>query len=165
MLVWSCQTSPFYMFTDTLAAKAKEMNCQDAPMYPNCGFLGLKHLQFLQAADSKKMFPDALIERQRVMSELLGHECSTFQFNVLGQKVMFTSDPKNIQAMLATKFDDFGLGAPRRNNMMPTIGDGIFVQDGKAWEHSRGLLRPTLFVIKSPISTWKSVTCRILCES
>jgi len=22
------------------------------------------------------------------------------------------------------------------------VGDGIFVQDGKAWEHSRALLRP-----------------------
>ncbi|KAK0339750.1 hypothetical protein LTR02_018279, partial [Friedmanniomyces endolithicus] len=26
--------------------------------------------------------------------------------------------------------------------MMRTLGDGIFVQDGAAWEHSRALLRP-----------------------
>ena len=45
--------------------------------------------------------------------------------------------------MLATKFDDFGLGPARRGNMMATLGDGIFVQDGKQWEHSRALLRPS----------------------
>ena len=25
---------------------------------------------------------------------------------------------------------------------LPSVGDGIFVQDGKAWEHSRAMLRP-----------------------
>ncbi len=75
------------------------------------------------------------------MSKLHGRECATFKQHMLGQEVYFTSDPKNIQALLATKFDDFGLGPARRGNMIVTLGDGIFVQDGKAWEHSRALLR------------------------
>lgn len=44
--------------------------------------------------------------------------------------------------MLATQFPDYDLGPARRGNMIRTLGDGIFVQDGKAWEHSRALLRP-----------------------
>ncbi|WPH00524.1 Hypothetical protein R9X50_00335300 [Acrodontium crateriforme] len=124
------------------AEKAKEWKCQEPPHYPDCGFLGLKHLKYMQDADKKRLFPDMMVDRQRFMSELHGRECSTFTFSVLGQKMLFTSDPKNIQAMLATKFDDFGVGESRRGNMTVSIGDGIFVQDGKAWEHSRGLLRP-----------------------
>lgn len=49
---------------------------------------------------------------------------------------------KNIQAMLTSQFNDFYLGPSRRGNMIVTLGDGIFVQDGKPWEHSRALLRP-----------------------
>lgn len=94
------------------------------------------------AADKHKLFPNMLVDRQQLMSKLHGRECSTFTFDVLGQRILFTSDPKNIQAMLATKFDDYDLGPVRRGNMIATVGDGIFVQDGQAWEHSRALLRP-----------------------
>ena len=138
-------------------AKAKELGCQDAPMFPGCGFLGLKQVKSLQEADKKKLFPDLLIEREETMSRIHGREVSTFKFQVLGQIVYFTSDPENIKAMLATQFSDYDLGSARRGNMIRTLGDGIvsvvhasvpsiankqqFVQDGKAWEHSRALLR------------------------
>jgi len=56
--------------------------------------------------------------------------------------MFFTSDPENLKAMLATQFEDFDLGPVRRGTMLPSLGDGIFVQDGKAWEHSRAMLRP-----------------------
>ena len=111
----------------------------------------------MQDADKKGLFPDMMIEREQSMSKISGRECSTFKFNVLGQTVYFTSEPENIKAMLATQFEDYDLGPARRGNMIRTLGDGIvslplkrasttsdmrqFVQDGKAWEHSRGLLR------------------------
>lgn len=37
----------------------------------------------------------------------------------------FTSDPKNIQAILATQFQDFDLGAVRAKIMGEVLGDGI----------------------------------------
>lgn len=76
------------------------------------------------------------------MSRLHGRECTTFSFNVLGTKVYFTSDPKNIQAILATQFADYDLGSTRHAIMSQTLGDGIFVQDGEKWSHSRAMLRP-----------------------
>lgn len=79
----------------------------------------------MQAADKAKKFPDLMIDRQNKMNEITGRVCSTFKFHLLGQELYFTSDPKNIQAMLATKFDDYGLGPARRNNMMASLGDGI----------------------------------------
>ena len=111
-------------------------------MYPDCGFFGLKHVRYLQEADKKKLFPNLMVDRQDHMNEVHGRVVSTFRFYVLGQTVYFTSDPKNIQAMLATQFDDYDLGPARRYNLLATLGDGIFAQDGKAWEHSRAMLRP-----------------------
>lgn len=83
-----------------------------------------------------------MLERMAEMSQKTGRLCSTWAGGMLGEKMYFTADPKNIQAMLATQFEDFCLGQGRRNNMEPTLGYGIFVQDGKAWEHSRAMLRP-----------------------
>ena len=112
------------------------------PVYPGAGFGGHKNLQMLMKADKDQLFPDLLIKRERVMSELHGREVSTFKNYILFQHVYFTSDPKNIQAMLATQFNDFGFGPARIGNMGATLGSGIFTQDGKPWEHSRALLRP-----------------------
>jgi cytochrome P450 len=109
---------------------------------PVAGFGGFKNLKELQQADKKKLFPDLLIKRERDMSALHGREVSTYKNYVMFQYVYFTSDPKNIQAMLATQFNDFCLGEARCGNMGATLGSGIFTQDGKPWEHSRALLRP-----------------------
>ncbi|KAJ6036770.1 n-alkane-inducible cytochrome P450 [Penicillium herquei] len=64
----------------------------------------------------------------------------TFQLR-LGRKLILTCEPKNFQAILATRFEDFDLGS-RNDAASPLLGDGIFASDGKIWEHSRALLRP-----------------------
>lgn len=124
------------------AAKARQLGCQEAPSFPSGGFLNLQHLKRLQAADAQLLFPDLLLERQEEMNRLHGRTCTTFKTGILGQTMMFTSDPKNIQAMLATQFNDFEIGPIRFDIMGAALGDGIFVQDGKKWEHSRAMLRP-----------------------
>jgi hypothetical protein len=60
----------------------------------------------------------------------------TFSFHVMGRKLTTTIDPENVKAVLATNFQDFGLGH-RLASMGPLLGRGIFTVDGKAWEHSR----------------------------
>lgn len=112
------------------------------PSYPVEGFAGLANLKEMQQADKDQLFPDLLIKRQREMTALHGREVTTFKSSVFFQDVYITHDPKNIQAMLATQFSDFDLGPARNGNMGATLGSGIFTQDGKAWEHSRALLRP-----------------------
>lgn len=96
----------------------------------------------LQVADRSHFFPDVLEDRFDFMTKELGRQCSTYKNYILGSTVYITCDPKNIQAMLATQFHDFELGPLRRGTMGVTLGDGIFVQDGKKWEHSRAMLRP-----------------------
>ncbi|KAJ8114336.1 hypothetical protein OPT61_g3762 [Boeremia exigua] len=67
---------------------------------------------------------------------------TTYETRILGDKVFFTSDPKNIQAMLATQFKDFELGQVRRGSFAPLLGHGIFSADGGQWERARAILRP-----------------------
>ncbi|RMD44523.1 hypothetical protein DV735_g510, partial [Chaetothyriales sp. CBS 134920] len=67
---------------------------------------------------------------------------STFGANMMGELMIFTNEPQNIQAMLVTKFPDFVLGQRRRDNSVPLLGVGIFNADGAAWEHGRALVRP-----------------------
>ncbi|KAK1505067.1 cytochrome P450 [Colletotrichum abscissum] len=63
----------------------------------------------------------------------------TLRIDILGEGYIIT-DPVNIEAILSTRFEDFGLGS-RRIGLMPLLGEGIFTQDGPAWRHSRELLR------------------------
>ena len=114
--------------TTSTTARAKELGCQDCPEYPDQGFLGLKQLSTMQEADKKQRFADMMDERAKNMQNIHGENCTTFKIHLLGQEIYFTSDPKNIQAMLAHKFDDWYLGPARRGNMIATLGDGIFVQ-------------------------------------
>ncbi|KIH89700.1 cytochrome P450 alkane hydroxylase [Sporothrix brasiliensis 5110] len=60
---------------------------------------------------------------------------------LLGARGLLTIDPANIEAVLSTRFEDFGLGL-RAPTFHPLLGSGIFTQDGLAWKTSRKLLRP-----------------------
>src|SRR4051812_259625 len=82
---------------------------------------------------------EGLPEFNRNMYKKFGN---TFKIRLLGQHSYSTVEPRNVQALLATQFKDFGLGAFRHDVFFPLLGDGIFTLDGKGWEHSRSLLRP-----------------------
>jgi cytochrome P450 len=68
---------------------------------------------------------------------------NTYSQIVLGTRVIVTREPENIKAILATKFKEFGLTYRRMNAFTPLLGHGIFTSDGKQWEASRALLRPS----------------------
>lgn len=53
-----------------------------------------------------------------------------------------TYSPANIQAILATKFNDFAFGPIRKDNLLSFLGNGIFTSEGEAWSHYRAKLRP-----------------------
>ena len=67
---------------------------------------------------------------------------STFQWSLMGDNLIFTNEPKNIQSILATSFSDFDVGETRRKVTKPFWGFGIFNADGSFWAHSRALVRP-----------------------
>lgn len=77
------------------------------------------------AAQKAGRFPAYLREREEVLSESQNRPVHTMRLSILGNEAHFTSDPKNIQALLATQFKDFGLGSARIGNFGPLMGDGI----------------------------------------
>ncbi|KAF4628259.1 hypothetical protein G7Y89_g9894 [Cudoniella acicularis] len=117
------------------AQKAKALNCQLPKQQANRLPLGIDHIQAFLAAMKNENFPNLAVE----MFSDLG---TTFEASILGGTGVFTVDEQNIQAILATQFSDFDVGESRRRNANPFVGSGVFTQDGKAWEHSRAMLRP-----------------------
>lgn len=72
----------------------------------------------------------------------LGSGSYTAELRAVGRRTIFTADPDNIKALLATQFADFGKGAIFHQEWAPFLGDSIFTTDGAQWHTSRQLLRP-----------------------
>jgi cytochrome P450 len=66
----------------------------------------------------------------------------TVEANPAGRRVVFTADPENIKAILATQFDDYGKGQPFHEEWKEFLGDSIFTTDLDMWHDSRQLIRP-----------------------
>jgi cytochrome P450 len=64
----------------------------------------------------------------------------TIKLELWGVTGYITTDPKNVETILSTKFEDYGLGS-RPIASSPFLGEGIFSQDGHAWKLSRGLIK------------------------
>jgi hypothetical protein len=109
------------------ARRARRLGCEApvrrTPKYP----LGLDLLFRLSAADKRDRVPDEILELYREV------KADTFANSFLGRRSVLTINPKNVQAILATQFHDFQLGAQRANCFMPMLGTGIFSADGKTW--------------------------------
>jgi cytochrome P450 len=66
----------------------------------------------------------------------------TVEASLGGERVIFTDDPENIKAVLATQFRDFGKGAGFHYRWREFLGDSIFTTDLDQWHASRQLIRP-----------------------
>ncbi|KAJ5357988.1 Cytochrome P450 E-class CYP52 [Penicillium brevicompactum] len=122
--------------------KARSLGCEESPLYPCQDPFGISTLLETLDAAREKLLPQLAERRVAFLSRQHDRYVSTFRMCQAGRENLFTADPKNIQAMLATQFNDFGLGDTRRNVAYPVVGSGIFTTDGESWSHSRSLLRP-----------------------
>ncbi|KAK2626072.1 hypothetical protein QTJ16_004334 [Diplocarpon rosae] len=66
----------------------------------------------------------------------------TKEAKIAGNRVIFTADPENVRAILATQFTDYGKGEPFHREWAPFLGDSIFTTDLDQWHASRQLIRP-----------------------
>jgi cytochrome P450 len=64
----------------------------------------------------------------------------THKHHGVAGEIIHTIEPRNLQAMLSLKFEDFEVGDRRRRNLKDVVGHGIFTADGKDWERSRAAL-------------------------
>ncbi|KAJ5251197.1 hypothetical protein N7489_001607 [Penicillium chrysogenum] len=124
------------------AQKARKIGCGEPPLYPSQHPFGISTLLETLDAAREKRLPQLAERRIAFLSRRHNRYVSTFRMCQAGRENLFTADPKNIQSMLATQFNDFGLGEMRRNVAEPLAGHGIFTTDGESWSRSRSLLRP-----------------------
>ncbi|KAI9053821.1 hypothetical protein LZ554_002769 [Drepanopeziza brunnea f. sp. 'monogermtubi'] len=75
-------------------------------------------------------------------TESVGGKRYTKEAAIVGRRVIFTADPENIKAILATQFTDYGKGAPFHREWKDFLGDSIFTTDLDQWHSSRQLIRP-----------------------
>ncbi|MCJ1425732.1 hypothetical protein MMC29_003632, partial [Sticta canariensis] len=108
--------------------------CCPAPRLRNAWPLGVDRLLQIWQADANQR----LMELFKFHFQDVGN---TLEQKFLGTIAFGTVEPENLEAMLSTRFGDFGYRL-RRSIFYPLLGDGIFTQDGAAWKHSRELLRP-----------------------
>ncbi|KAL2699682.1 hypothetical protein AAEP93_009657 [Penicillium crustosum] len=94
------------------------------------------------ALDILKRQYDALPDQRLLLfqSQYFDKIGPNMTFKLFGNQGYLTADPKNVESILSTNFEDWCLGS-RRPGLMPMLGEGIFTQDGRPWKHSRELLR------------------------
>ncbi|GAB7341205.1 hypothetical protein MBLNU457_7492t1 [Dothideomycetes sp. NU457] len=74
---------------------------------------------------------------------------STWFISSFLSRTLFTNDPENIKAILATKAEDYP-GGQVRDTMREIMGYGLPTVDGQVWSHTRTMLRPVF--VKDSIS-------------
>lgn len=106
------------------ARKARHWGCASVPRYPT-NIFGTSSLRESLNADKEKKIPLMVQSRLAKMADFEQRPVTTFSIRQMGRENIFTCEPANVQAMLATKFKDFELGAGRRTTMYPLLGLGI----------------------------------------
>lgn len=119
------------------SAKLRKFECQEPVPKDTISRwpFGLDIIKIALEADRGKYFPTLLqknVEQYGI----------TFKYSIMNTSSLFTVDPKNIKAILATQFDDFDLGSMRIGAFWPMLGKGIFTQDGHEWKITRDMMRP-----------------------
>ncbi|KAG8167723.1 hypothetical protein KVR01_003412 [Diaporthe batatas] len=117
-------------------AEAHRLGCKDPPLEPNRWPFGIHNVMKAMKADKAKLFLEWIGERHAAMG------VNTWRYSLFGLTNVFTTDPKNVQAILANNFGTFDLGPQREGMFWPLLGSGIFTQSAKEWKHSRELMRP-----------------------
>ncbi|KIV90973.1 hypothetical protein PV10_05571 [Exophiala mesophila] len=118
----------------------RENGCKEPYDYPHKGILGkLLGLDVINEL-LKTSKEGRMLEASRERNFGKGHH--TLRLRIIERSMILTREPENIKTILSTKFNDYSLGARRRDAFLPIFGHGIFDQDGAAWERSRALVRP-----------------------
>ncbi|RDW57024.1 hypothetical protein BP6252_13896 [Coleophoma cylindrospora] len=124
------------------AALAKKLGAERVPTLTSSDPLGIGFIVRIIKSNNVGKLLEHLHERLQILSKQEGRPVLTYQTHLFQNWFFVTSDPKNIQALLATQFKDFCLGPIRYGTFSVLLGHGIFSADGPQWEHSRALLRP-----------------------
>jgi hypothetical protein len=107
--------------------RARELGCKRPPVRQNKLPGAVDTLVRLSKASKRDRVPDEFL------AFFQEQDSDTWEQWILGSPQIFTTNPKNVQALLAIQFEDFEIGAQRGRIFFPMLGSGIFTADGKDW--------------------------------
>ena len=99
------------------AAVAKQLGCEPTPVENWPDPFALVNLFRTIMALRQDRIMDYM--RNTFSDTSANRKVSTYETKILGDMAIYTCDPKNIQAILATQFTDFELGQVRRGSCAP----------------------------------------------
>ncbi|EJD53569.1 CYP63 cytochrome P450 monooxygenase-like protein [Auricularia subglabra TFB-10046 SS5] len=67
---------------------------------------------------------------------------NTYNLKVIGVNQVFTAQPDNVKAILATDFPSFEKGSRMDHATAAVLGSGVFNADGEMWKFHRQISRP-----------------------
>lgn len=106
--------------------KAKSFGCRPAPLFRPWDVFGVQNFKIEINGMRTNRLSDAFLNRKREMSVAMGRDCKTFRIKYPpGETWFYTFDPKNLQAILATRFQDFQQPAARVGAFEALLGLGI----------------------------------------
>lgn len=107
--------------------KAEAQGCKAIPSYPHPIWdpLGLKMVSWFYGTRMAKMLPPATNDLFEFVSSHEHRKVDTLMIYAVGSSRLWTSDPKNIEALQSSQFKDFELGPVRCGNFEPLLGRGI----------------------------------------
>lgn len=109
-----------------LKRKATALGCKSVPFWRARDVLGITWSLTMVKAMKENRLSQQFDSMFKEVQEREGRECTTFQaFLPPGQRFFFTSDPRNMQAVLATQFKDFQLPLSRLAAFRILLGQGI----------------------------------------
>lgn len=95
------------------AAAAKQRGCSPVPTQHSPDPLGLVNMVKILRANSKNQVLEYFRGVFDDVSLRMNKTAYSYDTYMLGDRIFFTCDPRNIQAILATQFKDFELGKIR----------------------------------------------------
>ncbi|KAJ4397510.1 alanine transaminase alt2 [Gnomoniopsis smithogilvyi] len=116
--------------------KSRALGCGTVPVEPTRWPLGLDMVRAGLEADRDQRTPEFVTDRFHAMGRY------TFRISILGTSNLITAEPKNVQAILASQFNEFVMGRARKTNLKLILGRSIFAVDGAAWHSARETVRP-----------------------
>lgn len=105
--------------------QAQKLGCKPLPRAPARDPLAITSALDMIQADKEKRVPQMLEDKVEEMTKKLGKYTPTYRLRKGFGENLVTFDPKNIQAILATQFKEFCVGAEREQCMGPLLGAGI----------------------------------------
>ncbi len=108
------------------SVKARRLGCKPAPLFRPWDFFGIQTFRIEINGLKTHQLSHAFTFRKEEMSQKLGRECKTFRIQYPpGETWIYTFDPRNLQAVLATQFQDFQQPYPKVGALQPLLGPGI----------------------------------------